>query len=145
MPSRPHGHLAHQFGLILVSLALLAVRARAQSARTDTPTPLGPVLATTTMGNTIYLAGNFNRVGLPKGGAAVFDGVSGASLTAPLGVDGVVNVAAPDGSGGFYFGGTFTHVLGQSRNHLAHLLADGSLADWDPGTGISVTALAAAS
>src|SRR5258708_28191428 len=40
---------------------------------------------------------------------------------------------APDGSGGWYIGGLFTHVGGVARNNIAHLSADQTLApSFDP-------------
>ena len=37
---------------------------------------------------------------------------------------------APDGNGGYFIGGVFTHVAGQPRGNIARILANGSL---DPG------------
>lgn len=40
---------------------------------------------------------------------------------------GWVFTVVPDGSGGYYVGGNFTHLARQPRGSLAHVLADGSL------------------
>jgi hypothetical protein len=42
-------------------------------------------------------------------------------------VAGTVYAVAPDGSGGWYVGGSFTHVGGTPRSNLAHVFADQSL------------------
>ena len=47
-------------------------------------------------------------------------------------VAGVVFATVADGSGGWYVGGSFTAVGGLPRSHLAHILADGSVAAWNP-------------
>jgi hypothetical protein len=51
-------------------------------------------------------------------------------------VDDTLLAAAPDGAGGWFIGGRFTHVAGQPRAGLAHLGADGEL---DPGWTPSAT------
>src|SRR5690606_13369261 len=48
-------------------------------------------------------------------------------------VQGVVNTSAPDGQGGWYIGGTFTHVGGEERLRLAHIDSSGQLTSWNPG------------
>lgn len=48
--------------------------------------------------------------------------------------NGTVLAAIPDGTGGWYIGGSFTSIGGTGRNGLAHLNANGSLdVSWDPG------------
>ncbi len=50
---------------------------------------------------------------------------------------------APDGSGGWYIGGLFTHVGGVARNNIAHISADKSVApSFDPDASGGTHALA---
>jgi len=70
-----------------------------------------------------------------------------ASPSSPVHVTGTVAATAPDGSGGYYIGGSFTAVDGVPINNAAHILANGSLdQSWNPdptGCGYSdVRALA---
>jgi hypothetical protein len=44
-----------------------------------------------------------------------------------------VAVAAADGHGGWFIGGSFVRVAGRARRFLAHVLPDGGLSAWDPG------------
>jgi hypothetical protein len=53
---------------------------------------------------------------------------------------GSVDVAAPDGSGGWFVGGDFTEVGPVAVSGLAYVRADGSVDHWAPAAG-SVTAL----
>src|SRR5262249_11687330 len=77
----------------------------------------------------VYLGGLFNVIGPFTGPAAVLDSTSGAhSPGFPLINGNQIYAAAPDGSGGWYVGGSFDRVGGQTRVGLAHVLADGSVA-----------------
>ena len=91
---------------------------------------------------TTYIGGEFDHVG-PQTGCGAPLGVGGHVVGVPLVVDGTVLSSVSDGSGGFYIGGLFTSVGGTPRDHLAHILADGTLdATWDPGANDKVYALA---
>ncbi len=57
-------------------------------------------------------------------------------------VAGVVDAVVPDGSGGWYIGGSFAAVGGLRRSNLAHILSDGRVADWTPDPDAGVLALA---
>src|SRR5678816_2748421 len=101
---------------------------------------------------TVYVGGNFTRLGSQAGGAVRVDGMTGQPRGPfPL-LDGKVLAAIPDDAGGWYIGGDFTRAKGQPRVNLAHVLADGSLDPaWAPsatfdGTspGLGVAALARA-
>src|SRR5262245_30594305 len=50
---------------------------------------------------------------------------------------------APDGAGGWFIGGVFSRVGGLPRANLAHVLADNSVAAWNPGTNGNVNAVEA--
>jgi hypothetical protein len=105
----------------------------------------GPVQAVVRAGDTIYIGGQFNRVG-PRTGPGVevaLDGsqnpglpeISGAGPSSFVGAGGGLSAVAADGSGGWYIGGLFTHVGGIPRTNLAHIRADHSV---DPSFNPSV-------
>jgi len=91
----------------------------------------GTVNAMVQVGSTIYIGGNFTQVGPATGGAIPLDATTGQPIAIPK-VAGYVNAVAPDGTGGWYVGGTFTHVGGVPRSNLAHILADGTVSAWNP-------------
>jgi len=94
-------------------------------------------------GNTIYLGGQFTRVGPNTGSFAAIDTASGVASTTFPRVVGLVMASAPDGAGGWYIGGSFTLVGGIARNNLAHILADGSVdANFSPNPNSWVVTLA---
>jgi hypothetical protein len=45
---------------------------------------------------------------------------------------GEVRAVAPDGRGGWFLGGDFTSVCGQSRRGIAQVDAAGNLTAWNP-------------
>ncbi|HET7660612.1 MAG TPA: hypothetical protein VFK66_09505, partial [Oryzihumus sp.] len=93
-------------------------------------------------GGRVYLAGGFDYVGPSTGYGVGVDGSSGKLLSgAPL-VDGVVRTAVPDGSGGWYIGGSFTHVGGVYRPSAAQVTANGAVTKWNPKPKGTVYALA---
>ena len=83
-------------------------------------------------GNTLYIAGAFRSVGENSGGGVPFDALTGEPLEKFPRVAGQVHAVIGDGAGGWYIGGDFTAVDGLPRSALAHILADGSVADWNP-------------
>jgi trimeric autotransporter adhesin len=101
----------------------------------------GTVSAIATSGNTVYVGGSFQHVGAPTGGAVPIDAGSAQPIWLPK-VAGQVYAVAPDGSGGWYIGGSFTHVAGHPRINLAHFLPDHSLDYWNPGANDIVQSLA---
>jgi trimeric autotransporter adhesin len=88
-----------------------------------------------TRGNVLYVGGAFGGLAARTGHFVRLD-ASGARDTTWPEVDGSVDAVAPDGAGGWFIGGRFTHVGGQSRARLAHLGADGQL---DPAWRPAVT------
>jgi len=83
--------------------------------------------------DTIYIAGFFNHVGPNTGKGALLDPVNGELLPPHLMIDGRVEVAVPDESGGWYIGGGFSRMQGLVRNKLARILPDGSVdPNWNP-------------
>jgi hypothetical protein len=106
------------------------------------PSPNGTVYSFSTIGNTAYVGGSFDRIGIYTGGGAALDAatgslrpgnpgfrVSGASSTYP---GGLVTVAVADGAGGWYVGGEFHALGGVLRPYLARVDANGNLLSWTP-------------
>ncbi|MDC3378824.1 C25 family cysteine peptidase, partial [Planctomycetota bacterium] len=89
-----------------------------------------------------YIGGGFRYVG-PNTGRAVPIVRATATRVTPFALaDGTVNIAIPDGGGGWYIGGVFRQVGGVGRNRVAHILADGSLdLAFDADSGGTVQAL----
>ena len=115
----------------------------------------GTVWALAPVKGMVYVGGNFTTVrppGDPSGTGNVtrtylaeFSGSTGALVTSfdPT-LDGQVTASAvsPDGST-VYVGGSFTHVNGAFRNHLAAFsTATGALTSWAPNAASSVLAIA---
>lgn len=90
------------------------------------------VFALARIGDTLYVGGAFGRAG-PSTGSAVAVSRSGVGVQRPFPkVTGYVFSMASDGGGGWFLAGNFTAVRGVPRYCLAHVLADGTIAPWDP-------------
>ncbi|MFW6051830.1 MAG: hypothetical protein ACODAU_11685 [Myxococcota bacterium] len=89
----------------------------------------------------VVLGGAFSRVGVSAGRGVPFLKRSLGTKPHPAVTGGDVRAAIADGAGGFYIGGGFTHVGGEDRTGLAHILADGTVGDWNPGVDGEVWAL----
>ena len=131
--------------LRLCSVGLLSLLI-SQQVFTQTVVPYIPV--TNGIVNTIkhnagkvYISGWFTLVGpfIPYG--ACVDVSTGAANRTFGELNGDVNVAVPDGSGGWYIGGAFTKIGLQTRNRLARINADGSLNAWNPNVNGTVTSI----
>ena len=99
-------------------------------------------------GSHVYVGGDFRFFG-PRTGAlasvsrtdasydASFPEVAGSDFSGPApapSLSASVRTVVADGSGRWFIGGDFSHVGGQSRQRLAHVLADGSVDNaWNPG------------
>ena len=82
-------------------------------------------------GSTAYIGGSFGYVGPSTGSFVSADPATGAVALPRAIVDGRVDAAAPDGSGGFFIGGAFRTVPGGPEQTVAHVMADGTIdADW---------------
>jgi hypothetical protein len=92
--------------------------------------PAGPVNAILATNNTVYIGGDFSYVGPRTGPVALFDQAAGGLQAAPPringtpGVSGVVKAVVPDGSGGWFIGGTFTGIGTLAVTNVAHLKPD---------------------
>ena len=104
----------------------------------------GSVYSVAPTGNVTYIGGDFSLVG-PNTGAGIPLDVSTGSpiLSFDKIINGAVRVAVPDGSGGWYIGGSFDKAGAVARNGLAHVLSDGTVdPSWDPDVNNTVYALA---
>jgi trimeric autotransporter adhesin len=105
----------------------------------------GVTALTTAPGGSVYAGGDFTGEFTPTGGGLVLP-TSGNGLPNPSSfpiVAGSVAAVTPDGSGGWFIGGTFSSVGGAPRQNLAHVLASGSVdPNWNPGAPGQVDALA---
>jgi trimeric autotransporter adhesin len=93
----------------------------------------GPVTSLVTVGHTLYASGYFRSVGENSGGFVGVDATTASAVPGLPKVDGAVFVVVPDGAGGWYLGGEFTSVGGLPRDCIAHVLADATVAPWNPG------------
>ena len=135
-------------GLAIGANLLGPVAAVAQVADTTFWIPNGPVHAVARSGNTIYIGGEFSFLSTVTGNGAALDIATGAAtpaiarVTGATPVLGSVDAVAPDGAGGWYLGGLFSSVAGIPRSNIAHLLANGTVAPWNPSADNRVLALA---
>ncbi|MBK6540055.1 MAG: hypothetical protein IPG10_01975 [Flavobacteriales bacterium] len=106
----------------------------------------GPVndIAEDTLHDRVVLGGEFTRLlpPYPTAHGGVVDINTGIMRDGDVRPDDRVKCVLSDGSGGWYVGGDFLKVAGSFRQHLAHLLADGSLAPWNPVVNGAVNAMA---
>ncbi len=107
--------------------------------RTDTIGFNGEVYSTVIgPDGTIYVGGFFDEVvsvPLVGGGIAVDQSTAVATLNSRGRTNGRIRSAVPDGSGGWYIGGSFSTVQDVSRNNIAHINSNGSLdTNFDPST-----------
>ncbi|MGD9831568.1 MAG: PQQ-binding-like beta-propeller repeat protein [Piscinibacter sp.] len=76
-------------------------------------------------GSVLYIGGEFNQVGRPTGCFVPVQRGDGA-IPEFATLNGAVDGALPDGSGGWYIVGSF-NAIGATSQTLGHVLADGSL------------------
>jgi hypothetical protein len=110
------------------------------------PVPNGTVKAIVRIGDRAYIGGSFSRIGPRSGSGVVLDVRSGTrDARWPTVAGGDVSAAIPDGSGGWYIAGEFSHVGGLRRTGLAHIRSDRSVdRKWKPAVdGSYVDAIAA--
>ena len=115
----------------------------------------GSELAISSDDSTLYVGGGFSSFVTQSGEGVPFNETTQMPLSAypkiwtePQGQGQTVYASIPDGSGGWYIGGSFTHVGTTSQARLAHITAGGLLdgafnpAIDDGGDGDYVSALA---
>ena len=145
---------------LMVALVAVTVLATSQAAPAAAPklpgqVPLrawttddfsddGGVQAILPAAGRIYIGGRFNNVGPGASPLLVLQTRDGRQDTAfPQVSGGQVNVVEPDGRGGVYLGGDFTHVGRVACRSLAHVRASGVVdAKWCPQPNDSVSVLA---
>jgi len=99
----------------------------------------GNVTSLVAVGDKLYMAGDFTRVGTKRRHFAPFSldsgeptGIIARTDCIGCGVDYLYD-ASPDGSGGWYIGGKFDSIGGEDIGYLAHILPDGTVdADFAP-------------
>ncbi len=78
-------------------------------------------------GNTAYIGGAFTQTGDNTGSLVKFTGTSqNRDFNFPA-TNGQVNSVVPDGSGGWYIGGSFTNIENTGINYCAHILSNGTV------------------
>ena len=134
----PHTRQINRFAtagkLIAFACYCIAVsQLRGQPAALSDPKfwfPAGQVNAILATNDTVYIGGDFSYVGPRTGPVALFDQAAGGLQAAPPringtpGVNGVVKAVVPDGSGGWFIGGTFTGIGTLAITNVAHLKPD---------------------
>lgn len=143
---------------LAASAAAVAGAATTPSSQPDISAPVadGPVyaIAHAPQGNT-FIGGDFGHVG-PRSGSGVALTDTNGTLDPfwtdngnGLGTPGFPEVAGgeikaviSDEHGGWYMGGSFTHVGSQPQARLAHIKAGGQLDPWNPNPNGTVRALA---
>jgi trimeric autotransporter adhesin len=140
--------------MLAAMLAIALLGASAAMATSTPPSPVpevswvanGSVTDVAWSGHTLYIGGDFSRVGPPTGPFAILNGTSGAQEgSGPIVAGGEANVETiiPDGHGGWYIGGNFTSVGGAPIRNLAHITSTDTLdAGVAPNPNQTVHALA---
>lgn len=87
------------------------------------------------VGDSVYVGGHFQHVGVYTGPLAPLSISAGTVLPGfPEANDWIFGLA-PDGAGGWFVGGDFTEIGGVARNHVAHVLPDLTVDPaWDANT-----------
>ena len=159
MPSRSmsainHSNLGHVIGspndvrraglralLMAIALVMNATAVNSQVVHTDLDMADGEVHAVARSESTLYIGGDFRRLGPRTSNAVGLSSETGRSIRIPDVEGGFVDVIASDGAGGWYLGGGFHQVGGEPRNKLAHVRADGTVSAWDPSPGYDIYAI----
>src|SRR5262245_2869486 len=96
-------------------------------------------------GDTLFLAGSVRWAGPLTGGGVPVGRNDLYALTGFPRVNGHVLAVTPDGEGGWYLGGSFTHVGGLPPANPAHIRADLGVDPWAPSTNSDVVTILATS
>jgi trimeric autotransporter adhesin len=103
----------------------------------------GTVSCITTDSETIYIGGDFRRVGPWTGSGVTIDLRSGEALPQSPPVQGRIFCAISDAAGGWFIGGSFSRVGAFNRTNLAHITAENQIdTTWAPVATNSVSHLA---
>jgi len=129
------------FYYFLISLATLSLLS-AQELK-NTWGFNGEVSVIKPYGEKIYIGGKFDYYGPITGsGALIREDDTTPSTNFPK-VNGHINACVPDGSGGWYIGGSFTRVGDVDRENLAQINSDGTVSAWDPKANGEIIKIAA--
>lgn len=127
--------------LIVVLISLIQINSYSQTLianRLSGNQPGGQITKSVIVGDYMYAIGFFSYFGGIESGGGIKLTTSSSSVSLSnfpvVGEDGggYVNVAIPDGSGGWYIGGEFEEVGGVSRSYLAHINSSGTVTNWNP-------------
>lgn len=91
------------------------------------PSPNGEVYSIVRKNNKVYYGGDFDYVGPVTGSEALLDNLSGINVNNFPRIDSTVNCVIPDNSGGWYVGGSFSHIGNYFINNLVHIKSDNSV------------------
>jgi hypothetical protein len=106
----------------------------------------GEVRTVAQVGSSVVIGGNFTRVGpVTRGAVGIVDTANKTFAPGFPDIVGSVSVAAPDGSGGWYLGGSFSSVGGLARTNLAQVDSTGQVTSFDPAPNGAVLDLATTS
>lgn len=142
VPDPPRRHAAACCVIALVGCLGFRGEAGAQTILPNFGLTDGAVRAIALAGGTLFIGGDFTRVGVsPVQGAATLDPVTAEAAPTFPRIAGTVYAVAPDGQGGWYVGGQFSSVGGLPRNGIAHVMADHSVSAWNPSADGAVFAL----
>jgi len=90
----------------------------------------------------MYMAGKFTRVALGRSYGIPVSAESGNKVAQFPRVNAAVRASESDGKGGWFIGGDFTKVGSVVRNHIAHILPDGTVdLNWDANSKGTVNVL----
>jgi hypothetical protein len=98
--------------------------------------------------NYLYLGGDFTYIGPATAYGALITSTTTNPNLNYCRPNNIVSTVVPDGSGGWYIGGTFTEISTSAttsvvRNRLAHILSTGLLdMTWDPNVNNQVVSIA---
>lgn len=102
------------------------------------PVTDGGVLTFTKDSNTIYIGGSFTYLGHNTGCGVFIDSATGELLPGFPRVEGKIMDVLPDGHGGIYVAGNFSHVGGLDRIGLAQIDSNGAVTSWNPNLNAAV-------
>jgi trimeric autotransporter adhesin len=141
---RAFGQRCEWQGILAVGLVMGIVGAASGAVvREDLWVTNGQVYAAVIQSGILYIGGAFTQVGPCTGSGVPIDPGTGKPRSFMAEVSGgIVEAVTPDGVGGWYIGGDFTTVNRTQRSGIAHIEADGTVADWDPKANRSVASIA---
>jgi len=126
---------------LAASLVLSPAPLGAQAVVDSLPIAFGPCHTLVVDGQTIYVGGSFEGMGLASGGTGAVDATGGAVVPGFPKVAGDVYAIVPDGNGGWFLGGAFMALGGVARSNLAHVASDFTVSSWAPEPNGSVFGL----